>query len=113
MHEITQKIIKYTKAKYTLNYNKWYIGLTDDPKATKKEFEIKNKFVCTYFKIWPCKNKTEAKRILKEFDSTDFITCKKTPKNIIFVFLSVNKKNYKIWKNLNAPKPKEIFFIID
>ena len=113
MHEITQKIIQYTKGKYALNYNKWHIGLTDDPKMTKKDFENKNKIVCAYFKIWPCKNKTEAKRILKEFDTTDFITCKKTPKNIIFVFLSVNRRNYKIWKILNAPRPKKIFFMID
>lgn len=113
MHEITQKIIKYTKAKYTLNYNKWYIGLTDNPKQTKKDFQTKNKIVCAYFKTWSCRNKTEARKILKEFEVFDFIIRKKTPKPIIFVFLNVDRKNYKIWKILNAPKPKELSFIID
>ncbi len=113
MHEITQKIIKYTKTKYTLNYNKWYIGLTDKPKQIKKEFQTKNKIVCAYFKTWLCKNKTEAKSILKEFEKFDFIIDKKTPKPIIFAFLSVKTNNFKYWKILNAPRPKESVFFID
>ena len=113
MYKLTEKILKYTEAKYTLDYCKWYIGLTDNPKETKKDFQNKNKIVCAYFKTWPCKNKTEAKKILKEIEIFDFIICKKTPKPIIFVFLSVKTNNFKYWKILNAPRTKENLFIID
>lgn len=113
MHKLTKRIINYTQAKYTLNYSKWYIGLTDNPRETKKEFQNKYQIICAYFKSWHCKNKTEARKILKEFEKTDFITCKKTPKPIIFTFLSVKTKNFKYWKILNAPRPKETFFILD
>ncbi|MBQ4493650.1 MAG: hypothetical protein II972_03510 [Elusimicrobiaceae bacterium] len=41
MHKLTQRIIKYTKAKYTLDYCKWHIGLTDNPRQLKKIFKIK------------------------------------------------------------------------
>lgn len=61
MHEITQKIIQYTKAKYTLNYNKWHIGLTDDPKMTKKEFETKNKMFVLILKLGLVKTKQKQK----------------------------------------------------
>jgi hypothetical protein len=113
MHKITEKIFKYTKSKYTLDYCKWYIGLTDNPKETKKEFETKNKIICAYFKTWPCKNKTEARKILKEFEIFNFVICKKTPKPIIFIFLSVKTNNFKYWKILNRPRPKEFFLTID
>lgn len=113
MHKITEKILKYTKSKYTLDYCKWYIGLTDNPKETKNEFQTKNKIICAYFKSWPCKNKTEAREILKEFENSTFIICKKTPKLFIFTFLSIKTEYFKYWKILNAPKPKEIFFLID
>ena len=111
MHEITQKILKYTKSKYTLNYNKWYIGLTEDPKTTKNEFETKNKIVCAYFKTWPCKNKTEAKKILKELEPFGITICKKTPNSIIFAFCSIDKENYKVWKILNTQKPKDFLIL--
>ena len=42
MHDLIYKIISYTQAKYRCTYNKWYIGLTDNPKETRKEFESKN-----------------------------------------------------------------------
>ena len=113
MHKLTEKILKYTKAKYTLDYCKWYIGFTDNPKETKKDFENKNKIICAYFKTWSCKNKIEAKEILKEIKKFNFIICKKTPKPFIFIFLSVKTDNFRYWKVLNAPRPKEIFFIID
>ena len=106
MHDLIYKIISYTQAKYRCTYNKWYIGLTDNPKETRKEFESKNKIICTYFKTWSCKNKTQARKILEEFKDFNFIICKKTPKPLIFIFLSVDKKNYKAWKVLNAPIPK-------
>ena len=113
MHKLTERIIKYTKAKYTLDYCKWHIGLSDNPKETKKEFQTKNKIICAYFKSWHCNNKTEARKILKDFENSDFIVCKKTPKPIIFTFLSVKTNNFKYWKILNVPRSKEILFIID
>ena len=42
MHKLTERIIKYTKTKYTLDYCKWHIGLTDNPRETKKDFQNKN-----------------------------------------------------------------------
>ena len=87
MNEITEEIINYTKAKHT--YKKWYIGLTDNTKEIRKYFQNKTKIVCAYFQAWPCKNKIEARKILKEFENLDFIICKKTPNPIIFIFLPI------------------------
>ena len=111
MNEITEEIIKPIKSKYTFNYKKWYIGLSANPKETKKEFESKNKIVCVYFKIWPCKNKTQAKKILKELEPLGFTLCKKTPNSIIFVFWAIDKENYKFWKLLNTQKPKDFLIL--
>ena len=113
MHKLTEKILKYTKAKYTLDYCKWYIGFTDNPKETKKEFQNKYKIICAYFKTWSCKNRTEAREVLKELGIFNFVICKKTQKPFIFVFLKVKTDNFRYWKVLNAPRPKENLFLID
>lgn len=104
MEELTQKIINYMKEKYSANYKKWYIGLSEDPKSIKKEFQKSNEIVCEYFKFWPCRNKTQAKRILKELTPLGFSVCKKDPALFVFVFLSVDKKWHKTWKLLNLFK---------
>ncbi len=104
MEELTQKIISYMKEKYTANNKKWYIGLTDEPKDIKKEFQKSKEIVCEYFKSWPCKNKTQGKKILKELSIFDFTICKKIPATFIFVFLAIGKREHKTWKMLNLLK---------
>lgn len=104
MEELTQKIIAYMKDRHTTDYKKWHIGLTEEPKNIKKEFQKSNEIVCEYFKYWPCKNKTQAKKILKELEPFGFTICKKTPAPIIFVFLSIDKYLHKTWKLLNVLK---------
>lgn len=104
MEELSQKIIAYMRAKYTTNNKKWHIGLTEEPKNIKKEFQKSKEIVCEYFKYWPCKNKTQAKRILKELEPLGFTVCKKTPAPTIFVFLSIDKYLHKTWKLLNTQK---------
>jgi len=111
MQEITEKIITHIKTKYTFTYKKWYIGLTDNPQKTKKEFESTNKIVCEYFKFWPCKNKNQARKILKELEPLGTTICRKTPKPIIFTFLSIDKNSHKIWKILNTQKPTDFLIL--
>ena len=88
------------------------------PKKIKKEFQTKYKIVCEYFEYWICKNKTEAKRILKELQDLkknqgyDFTICEKAPKPMIFIFLSVDKKDHKYWKILHPQRPKETIYYI-
>lgn len=111
MNEITEKIINHIKSKYTFNYKKWYIGLSANPKETKKEFESINKIVCEYFKFWSCKNKSQAKKILKELEPLKTTLCKKTPQPIIFAFLSIDKDSHKVWKNLNTQESKDFLIL--
>lgn len=111
MNEITEKIINHIKSKYTFNYKKWYIGLSANPKETKKDFEKTKKFVCVYFKTWPCKNKTKAKKILKVLEPLGVTICKKTPNPIIFAFWAIDKENYKFWKLLNTQKPTDFLIL--
>ena len=118
MHDFTLMILRHISSKNDHPDKLWHIGLTDDPRKTKKEFQTKYKIVCEYFDYWHCKNKTEAKRILKEIEDLNknqgynFTICEKTPKPMIFIFLRVEKKDHKYWKILNAPKPKETIYYI-
>ena len=111
MEKLTQKIIDYINSKYTYNYKKWNIGFTNNIKEIKKELKNKNEIVCEYFKSWPCKNKTQAKQILKEISPLGFNIYNKTPTLIIFVFLAIDKENYKAWKILNSQKRKDYLIL--
>lgn len=111
MQKLTQKIIDYIKAKSYYNYQQWHIGLTDDIKKTKREYQSTNKIVCEYVKTWPCQNKKQAKQILKELSVLDFTICDKNDYSVIFTFLAISKKSHKVWKLLNKNKKSDFLIL--
>ena len=61
MHDFTLMILRHISSKNDHPDKLWHIGLTDDPRKTKKEFQTKYKIVCEYFDIGIVKIKPKPK----------------------------------------------------
>ena len=118
MQEITQNILDYIYYKNPANYQRrqynlklkkpkseydknnifypqWHIGYGNNIKEIKQEYKNKSEIICEYCKVWSCKNKTQAKTVLKEIRTFGLTFCKTSPQSDIFIFLCLMKYFYK------------------